>query len=376
MDKRNYSKEKIEQDKENVVSFVFSLLKETITTKLSALMEECKRQQESLVEQLNGDDEDDDIGDVVSQLMRQQNVDQQTHVDESLKKTELEEMLKADIKKELDNYMSYCEVNSAIMLIQNHPTDLANKEAKEEQEILKQKAAEEEQELLKLKRLQEQAKQKAMTNATAKTTLDPIAVSDATVTAAITAVSGSKNSNKATKTNKSSPDYAAPRFDVLQWWRNIGQSVYPKLALAAPIILGKPAHNGYQERVFSLGKYCDNTLRNKMKQENFEMRVLDTVNRFNDGIQNFEQLAKSTEPSTFVSNFFTRSNLKLILKLVDEKEKSNNENGVEVEEEVPLDKEIEMLNKNDQPDEPYPDDDDTGDSDIEQILDNKTSMKS
>lgn len=47
--------------------------------------------------------------------------------------------------------------------------------------------------------------------------------------------------------------YVYKYFDLLKWWRTVGKREFPYLATAACIVLGKPSHNGFQERVFSRG---------------------------------------------------------------------------------------------------------------------------
>ena len=64
---------------------------------------------------------------------------------------------------------------------------------------------------------------------------------------------------------------------MLEWWK-IKESLYPELAVGACIVLGKPTHNAFQERVFSRGTYTDTKLRKQLKEESFEMSVLNAVN--------------------------------------------------------------------------------------------------
>jgi hypothetical protein len=71
--------------------------------------------------------------------------------------------------------------------------------------------------------------------------------------------------------------YISKFFDVLEWWK-IKESTYPELAVGACIVLGKPTHNAFQERVFSRGTYTDTKLRKQLKEESFEMSVLNSVN--------------------------------------------------------------------------------------------------
>lgn len=72
--------------------------------------------------------------------------------------------------------------------------------------------------------------------------------------------------------------YTSRFFDVLQWWKIVGENKYGELAVAASIFLGKPSHNGFQERVFSRGTYTDTKLKKRLKEENFEMSVLNAFN--------------------------------------------------------------------------------------------------
>jgi hypothetical protein len=71
--------------------------------------------------------------------------------------------------------------------------------------------------------------------------------------------------------------YIAQYFEATTWWW-VHEKTYPELALAACIVLGKPTHNAFQERVFSRGTYSDSNLRKSLKEENFEMSVLNAVN--------------------------------------------------------------------------------------------------
>jgi len=74
------------------------------------------------------------------------------------------------------------------------------------------------------------------------------------------------------------PLYTSRMFDVLNWWHSFGRSQWKDLAYAAFIILGKPHHNGYQERVFSRGTFTDDNLRKRLKEDTFEMCVLESLN--------------------------------------------------------------------------------------------------
>ena len=72
--------------------------------------------------------------------------------------------------------------------------------------------------------------------------------------------------------------YATKYFNVLKWWEIFGSKRWPSLALAASIVLGKPSHNGFQERVFSRGTYFDDPLKQRLKEESYERSVLNSLN--------------------------------------------------------------------------------------------------
>jgi uncharacterized protein YnzC (UPF0291/DUF896 family) len=63
------------------------------------------------------------------------------------------------------------------------------------------------------------------------------------------------------RTRMKDPGYTSKFFDVLTWWRVEGIIKFKELGVGANIILGKPTHNGFQERVFSQGVYVDDKLK-------------------------------------------------------------------------------------------------------------------
>ena len=73
--------------------------------------------------------------------------------------------------------------------------------------------------------------------------------------------------------------YANKYFDLLKWWELFGSKRWPCLGLAASIVLGKPSHNGFQERVFSRGTYFDDPLKQRLKEESYERAVLNSLNQ-------------------------------------------------------------------------------------------------
>jgi hypothetical protein len=74
------------------------------------------------------------------------------------------------------------------------------------------------------------------------------------------------------------PIYAASMFDVFGWWRSYGRENFKLIELCALIVFGKPIHNGFQERVFSRGTFTDDQLRRRMKEETFELAILEALN--------------------------------------------------------------------------------------------------
>lgn len=73
------------------------------------------------------------------------------------------------------------------------------------------------------------------------------------------------------------PLYVSKFFDAAKWWMK-HEIQFPELAMGASIMLGKPSHNAFQERVFSRGTYSDTKLRKRLKEEHFEMSVMNAVN--------------------------------------------------------------------------------------------------
>ena len=109
------------------------------------------------------------------------------------------------------------------------------------------------------------------------------------------------------------PIYTGKLFDVLGWWKTVGRDKFPKLATTASIILGKPSHNGFQERVFSRGTYCDGLLTKRQTEDHFEMKVLEGINRKTTKelltkLYDLNVKAKSTrEEAKHVNAFFKQS---------------------------------------------------------------------
>jgi len=75
------------------------------------------------------------------------------------------------------------------------------------------------------------------------------------------------------------PRYLQTLFDVMKWWTVHGAKLYPKLAVAAVIILAKAAHNGFQERVFSIGAFLDTKQKQQLTKVHYEMDSLFRCNR-------------------------------------------------------------------------------------------------
>jgi hypothetical protein len=75
------------------------------------------------------------------------------------------------------------------------------------------------------------------------------------------------------------PRYMKTLFDVFSWWTDTGCKLFPKIAVAALIVLAKATHNGYQERVFSIGTFLDTKQQKRREERHYEMDVLQRINR-------------------------------------------------------------------------------------------------
>jgi hypothetical protein len=132
--------------------------------------------------------------------------------------------------------------------------------------------------------------------------------------------------------------YVGKYFDVLSWWM-ANDNLYPELAIIAALVLGKPTHNGFQERVFSRGSYQDTKLKKRLKEENFEMSVLNAINnrKINDlkGIMDLGLESLINEISEAdrevvqeqqvqeIQQFFDKGNDNKEMVIDDEKQKTN-----------------------------------------------------
>jgi hypothetical protein len=72
--------------------------------------------------------------------------------------------------------------------------------------------------------------------------------------------------------------YVSKYFDLLLWWKEVGSRTFVEVSCAALVMLGKPTHNAFQERVFSRGTYKDSLLKKSLKENKFEMAVLNSLN--------------------------------------------------------------------------------------------------
>jgi hypothetical protein len=69
------------------------------------------------------------------------------------------------------------------------------------------------------------------------------------------------------------------RIDILRWFRDIGQTKFPTLAVLARVWLGKVSSTAFQERVFSSGGNVVSTQRSQMDNDRAEMSMLLHSNR-------------------------------------------------------------------------------------------------
>ena len=91
--------------------------------------------------------------------------------------------------------------------------------------------------------------------------------------------------------------YISSKFDLLEWWKNVGSKKHPLVILVALVILTLPPTNAYQERIFSTCTYFDDPLRQNLKFSRFEMSVLLAVNQafLRNRIPSFEEVKSIVE---------------------------------------------------------------------------------
>jgi protocatechuate 3,4-dioxygenase beta subunit len=92
----------------------------------------------------------------------------------------------------------------------------------------------------------------------------------------------------------------------MKWWKQAGSERWPHMHILACIMLPKSFHNRFQERVFSRGTYKDDTLKKRVKDENFEMKVLDNLNasKCDELLQDIHLQGRNENDVRYVKNFF------------------------------------------------------------------------
>jgi hypothetical protein len=105
--------------------------------------------------------------------------------------------------------------------------------------------------------------------------------------------------------------YAHKFFDVTRWWSEEGHRLFYYVSKAASVFIGKPSHNGFQERVFSRGTYFDSALKQRLKEENFEKAVLNSLTQTKvleyKKAMNWEEVEiKDEEVQLEVDNFYRK----------------------------------------------------------------------
>eukprot|EP00984_Skeletonema_dohrnii_P009246 scaffold3526_cov72-Skeletonema_dohrnii-CCMP3373.AAC.2 len=72
--------------------------------------------------------------------------------------------------------------------------------------------------------------------------------------------------------------YISSEFDSLEWWKTQGSKKYPEVFAAALPILALPASNAFMERTFSACTWHDDPLRQSLREERYEKKVVVAVN--------------------------------------------------------------------------------------------------
>jgi hypothetical protein len=64
----------------------------------------------------------------------------------------------------------------------------------------------------------------------------------------------------------------------MSWWKEVGLRSFSEVSCATLVMLGKPTHNAFQERVFSRGTYKDSILKKNLKEDKLEIAALTLLN--------------------------------------------------------------------------------------------------
>jgi hypothetical protein len=182
IDQVNFGEEKRHEDRITIEKFLYDLLEKSIEPEVERFVAE---ETNALRESARPPKEHTTSGSFLSMILREQDRNVVAQINPARKREEKLAELKMKIWAEVEKYFLHCRSIDWIKVMEEHPTENYKKE-----EVLQE------------------------------TTLN--------------------------ETQLKNPMYIAHRFDMLSWWRKVGSLLFPYMATGAPIILAKPAHNGYQ----------------------------------------------------------------------------------------------------------------------------------
>jgi hypothetical protein len=251
------------------------------------------------------EDDDDDKGDYFSNLMKTIPVERPEDNPETA--VTREASLKTRVESELEDYMHYCNRADWNEVIRNYPSKMYTKE---------------------------------------------------------------KN-NKTIYSNRIgvNPFHTTSLFDIMMWLKQVAKERWPHIMVAASIVLPKPFHNGFQERVFSAGTYRDDKLKKRLKDEHFEMKVLDSLNaaKCEKLLQDINLQGRNDDDAKYVRNFFSAGAAAVVVPPLHQpsQEEQEDDSVSEVDDDF-----VDCSSSSDEDEDVVEDDDDDDDVEVEQVADN------
>jgi hypothetical protein len=205
------------------MQFMFKLLEDSIKKQLDDLVLETSTEQ---VTMSLDNEEDGDGYNMIADLLRQEQQNCLPRFDRDVKRRELEETLRSDIRNDLEQYLAYCSNHSKCVdkLLDLYPTELLTKE----KEKVLGKAG------VNLSKKKATAKPVATVCSVNGNVEDGTQQEISGSEAAVIEIKKETSEDKVFTYHKKEllqPIYCGKRFDVLMWWRRFGSQTFRRMAI-------------------------------------------------------------------------------------------------------------------------------------------------
>jgi hypothetical protein len=127
--------------------------------------------------------------------------------------------------------------------------------------------------------------------------------------------------------------YISKYFDLAEWWKSIGKHNHMLISIAVPSILSLPASNGHQDRTFSTCTHFNDKLRQRLRDDRFEMSVLIAANKSMTSIK----VPTETEAKAIIAEAVKKVEASAVIDVCEEQETNEHDTNVGEQEESEID---------------------------------------